>query len=77
MSTVTRDSDDTVVALGREPCDKCGSDMVLLGSGNQFERWECPWCHQVIGIDRDPKVTARLQLHRGYPWRYAPDAFKS
>lgn len=75
MSTVTRDS-GTAVTQWREVCDKCGNHMDLLGSGRDFERWECPWCHQVVGIDRDPKLAYRFQLHRGYPWRYTANAFR-
>lgn len=77
MRVGTRAGSGTALALRRKACDKCGNQMVLQGSGHQFERWECPWCHQVIGIDRDPKVAARFQLHRGYPWRYSPDALKT
>lgn len=77
MSTVVRQSDRLVPTLRREVCDKCGSDMVLHGSARQFERWQCPWCHQVIGIDCDPWVGGRFQLQRGCPWRYAPGAFQT
>jgi hypothetical protein len=54
-------------ALWREVCDKCGTRMELKGSGHGFERWACPYCHQVVGIDRDPQVGGRVQLHRGHP----------
>jgi tRNA(Ile2) C34 agmatinyltransferase TiaS len=63
--------------LQREVCDKCGSRMELQGSARGFERWTCPRCRQVIGIDRDPEVGSRFQLARGQPWNYAPDAFKN
>ncbi|HZC99523.1 MAG TPA: hypothetical protein VFA46_04820 [Actinomycetes bacterium] len=73
MSIGTQQRGGTALTLRREVCDKCGNQMVL-GSGHQFERWQCPWCHQVVGIDRDPKIAARFQLRRGYTWRYSPDA---
>jgi len=63
--------------LQREVCDKCGTRMNLLSSAFGFERWECPKCHQVIGIDRDPEVGHRFQISRGQPWLYSPDAFKT
>jgi hypothetical protein len=47
------------------------------GFGPRFERWTCPRCQQVIGIDRGPEVGSRFQLARGQPWNYSPDAFKN
>ena len=61
----------------REVCDKCGAGMSLQGAGFDFERWACPHCLQVIGIDRDPQVGGRFQLRRGHPWRYSAGAFRS
>jgi ribosomal protein S27AE len=63
--------------LQREVCDKCGTRMALKGSAYGFERWECPKCHQIVGIDRDPEVGRRFQISRGQPWHYSPDAFKN
>jgi hypothetical protein len=77
MSTVTREIGGTALTRWREICDKCGAYMVLEGFGYGFERWQCPACRQVIGIDRDPSVAARFQLHRGYPWRYSPDGLRT
>jgi len=65
----------TTSTLQREVCDKCGSRMFLQGSALGFERWECPKCHQVVGIDRDPDTGHRFQIDRGQPWNYSPDAF--
>jgi tRNA(Ile2) C34 agmatinyltransferase TiaS len=69
---------DTVAAttVRREVCDKCGTRMDLEGSAHGFERWSCPGCQQVVGIDRDPEVGSRFQIDRGQPWNYAPDAFQ-
>jgi ribosomal protein S27AE len=61
--------------LEREVCDKCGARMELEGAAHGFERWRCPRCRQVVGIDRDPEVGGRFQIDRGQPWNYAPDAF--
>lgn len=61
----------------RAVCDKCGSQMELQGSAHGFERWRCPKCQQVVGIDRDEQVGGRFQIDRGQPWNYSPDAFKS
>jgi tRNA(Ile2) C34 agmatinyltransferase TiaS len=63
--------------LQREGCDKCGSRMELQGSAHGFERWTCPKCQQVIGIDRDPQVGSRFQIDRGQPWNYKPDALNN
>jgi hypothetical protein len=63
--------------LGDEVCDKCGSRMHRQIEAYDFERWECPKCRQVIGIDRDPEVGGRFQISRGQPWHYSPDAFKT
>ena len=60
----------------REVCDKCGARMDLTGSAHGFERWTCPGCQQVIGIDRDPEVGGRFQIARGQPWSYVPEAFQ-
>jgi hypothetical protein len=62
--------------LQREVCDKCGSRMEVQGSAHGFERWTCPRCRQVVGIDRDPEVGGRFQIDRGQPWNYAADAFQ-
>jgi phage FluMu protein Com len=74
-------TDDTGTAtaptLQREVCDKCGSRMELESSAYGFERWKCPKCQQVVGIDRDPEVGHRFQIERGQPWNYSPDAFKN
>jgi hypothetical protein len=67
----------TATTLRREVCDKCGTRMELLGSARGFERWKCPGCRQVIGIDRDPEVGSRFQLARGQPWNYSPDIFRT
>jgi tRNA(Ile2) C34 agmatinyltransferase TiaS len=67
----------TATTLQREVCDKCGSRMELEGSAYGFERWTCPRCRQVVGIDRDPEVGSRFQLDRGQPWNYLPDVFKN
>jgi hypothetical protein len=47
----------------------------LKGSSHGFERWSCPGCQQVVGIDRDPEVGGRFQIARGQPWNYAPESF--
>jgi hypothetical protein len=49
--------------------------MDLEGSAHGFERWACPRCRQVVGIDRDPQVGGRFQIDRGQPWNYAPETF--
>jgi hypothetical protein len=64
-------------ALRHEWCDKCDARMWRHGAGHGFERWRCPNCRQVIGIDRDPEVGGRFQLDRGQPWRYSRHAFRS
>jgi hypothetical protein len=51
--------------------------MELESSAYGFERWKCPKCQQVVGIDRDPEVGSRFQIARGQPWNYSPDAFKN
>jgi hypothetical protein len=51
--------------------------MELEGRGYGFERWVCPYCRQVVGIDRDPQAGGRFQLHRGHPWRWSAQAFRS
>ena len=66
---------DAATTLGREACDKCRSLMDLEGSAHGFERWTCPGCRQVVGIDRDPEVGGRFQIARGQPWNYSPEAF--
>jgi hypothetical protein len=66
----------TATATRPEECDKCGSRMDLQGSAHGFERWQCPGCQQVVGIDRDPEVGSRFQLARGQPWNYSPEVFK-
>jgi tRNA(Ile2) C34 agmatinyltransferase TiaS len=77
MSPDTRSDLDTTTTLRREVCDKCGSRMELQGSAHGFERWTCPRCQQVVGIDRDPEVGTRVQLARGQPGNYSPDVFKN
>jgi hypothetical protein len=77
MGTVTREVGGTALTRWPEICDKCGAPMALKGSGHDFERWQCPTCRQVIGIDRDPSVAARVRLHRGYPWLYSPDGLRT
>jgi hypothetical protein len=49
--------------------------MDLEGSAYGFERWSCPGCQQVVGIDRDPEVGGRFQIARGQPWNDLPEAF--
>jgi ribosomal protein S27AE len=71
------DTSTSTPVLQREVCDKCGSRMTLQSSAYGFERWECPKCHQIVGIDRDPEVGGRFQIDRGQPWNYSPDAFKN
>jgi tRNA(Ile2) C34 agmatinyltransferase TiaS len=77
MGTIAQARTGLTTALRRELCDKCGTRMWLHSAGHGFERWRCPSCFQVIGIDRDPQVGGRFQLERGHPWRYSPDAFKT
>src|SRR6266545_4462130 len=60
-------SSTSTPTLQREVCDKCGSRMTLQSSAYGFERWECPKCHQIVGIDRDPEVGGRFQIDRGQP----------
>ena len=74
-SDVTSDT-GAVTTVRREVCDKCGTGMDLAGSAHGFERWSCPGCQQVVGIDRDPEVGRRFQIARGQPWNYAPEAFQ-
>jgi tRNA(Ile2) C34 agmatinyltransferase TiaS len=71
------DTGTSTPTLQREVCDKCGSRMELESSAYGFERWKCPKCQQIIGIDRDPEVSSRFQIDRGQPWNYSPDAFKN
>ncbi len=71
------DTTTSTPTLQREVCDKCGSRMTLQSSAHGFERWECPKCHQIVGIDRDPEVGGRFQIDRGQPWNYSPEAFKN
>jgi phage FluMu protein Com len=71
------DTGTSTAQLQREVCDKCGSRMELESSAHGFERWKCPKCQQIIGIDRDPDVGSRFQIDRGQPWNYSPDAFKN
>jgi len=63
--------------LQREMCDKCGSRMELESSAYGFERWKCPKCQQVVGVDTDPEVGHRFQIARGQPWNYSPEAFRN
>jgi hypothetical protein len=77
MSTGVQTTGQSVPSLWREVCDKCGTRMELEGRGYGFERWACPHCHQVVGIDRDRRVGGRFQLHRGHPWRWSAQAFRS
>ena len=76
MSSGTKSDASSTTTVRRETCDKCGTRMDLQGSAHGFERWTCPGCQQVIGIDRDPQVASRFQISRGQPWNYAPDAFE-
>jgi tRNA(Ile2) C34 agmatinyltransferase TiaS len=75
MNFNTKSKAGAATTLSREVCDKCGARMDLAGSAHGFERWTCPGCQQVIGIDRDPEVGSRFQISRGQPWKYAPEAF--
>jgi len=77
MDTEIQSDAGTESAWQRELCDKCGSGMDLQGSAYGFQRWRCPNCQQVVGIDRDPEVGSRFQIARGQPWNYSPDAFKN
>jgi hypothetical protein len=76
MSTDLQASGRLLPPLWREVCDKCGTRMELKGFGHGFERWACPYCHQVVGIDRDAHVGGRVQLRRGQPWRWSATAFR-
>jgi tRNA(Ile2) C34 agmatinyltransferase TiaS len=76
VSSNTKRDTGAAPTLRREVCDKCGARMDLAGSAHGFERWTCPGCQQVIGIDRDPEVGGRFQISRGQPWNYAPEAFQ-
>jgi hypothetical protein len=67
----------TATTLQAEACDKCGTRMDLQAASHGFERWTCPWCRQVIGIDRDPEVGSRFQLARGQPWNYSSDVLQN
>ena len=51
----TDDSGTATPTLQREVCDKCGSRMELESSAYGFERWKCPKCQQVVGIDTRPR----------------------
>jgi hypothetical protein len=75
MSSESKSDTGTTATVGREACDKCGTRMDLEGSAHGFERWSCPGCQQVVGIDRDPEVGGRFQIARGQPWNYLPEAF--
>ena len=77
MSTGVQTTGQSVPSLWREVCDKCGTRMELEGRDHGFERWACPYCRQVVGIDRDPQAGGRFQLHRGHPWRWSAAAFRS
>ena len=77
MSSGVQTPGQSVPSLWREVCDKCGTRMELEGRGYGFERWACPYCRQVVGIDRDRQVGGRFQLHRGHPWRWSAQAFRS
>jgi hypothetical protein len=76
MGSDSKAETGAATTLRREACDKCGTPMDLEGSANGFERWSCPGCRQVVGIDRDPQVGGRFQIARGQPWNYAPEAFR-
>ena len=56
MDTEIQSDAGAETAMERELCDKCGSGMDLQGSAYGFQRWRCPNCQQVVGIDRDPEV---------------------
>ena len=77
MSSGVATIGESVPSLWREVCDKCGTRMELEGRGYGFERWACPYCRQVVGIDRDRQVGGRFQLHRGHPWPWSAQAFRS
>ncbi|MFL6265758.1 MAG: hypothetical protein ACJ75C_06825 [Actinomycetes bacterium] len=76
MGANSRTEAGTAPTVWREVCDKCGTRMDLEGAAHGFERWSCPGCQQVVGIDRDPEVGSRFQIARGQPWNYAPEAFQ-
>jgi tRNA(Ile2) C34 agmatinyltransferase TiaS len=76
MGSNSRTEAGTAPTVWREVCDKCGTRMDLAGAAHGFERWSCPGCQQVVGIDRDPEVGTRFQIARGLPWNYAPEAFQ-
>jgi hypothetical protein len=75
MSSDVKSDTGAATTVWREVCDKCGTRMDLEGSAHGFERWTCPGCRQVVGIDRDSEVGGRFQIARGQPWNYSPDAF--
>jgi hypothetical protein len=75
MSSNTKSDTGAATTVWREVCDKCGTRMDLEGSAHGFERWTCPGCRQVVGVDRDPEVGGRFQIDRGQPWNYSPEAF--
>jgi hypothetical protein len=56
-SDIERDP-GAATTVRREVCDKCGTRTDLEGSTHGFERWSCPGCQQVVGIDRDPRSAA-------------------
>ena len=76
MGSDSKGDTGTATTLRREVCDKCGTRMDLEGSAHGFERWTCPGCRQVVGIDRDPQVGGRFQVALGQPWSYAVEAFR-
>ena len=76
MGSDSKGDTGTATTLRRESCNKCGTRMDLEGSAHGFERWACPGCRQVVGIDRDPRVGGRFQIARGQPWNYASEAFR-
>jgi hypothetical protein len=76
MSSESKGDAGATTTVWREACDKCGTRMDLEGAAHGFERWCCPGCQQVIGIDRDPEVGGRFQIARGQPWNYLPEAFQ-
>jgi hypothetical protein len=69
MSIGLEASGRLVPALWRELCDKCSTRMELKGFGHGFERWACPFCHQVVGIDG---LDGNMPGGHGWSWSYLP-----
>ena len=77
MSTGLEANDRLIPTLWHEVCDKCGTRMDLRGVGGGFERWTCPFCRQVVGIDRDPRPVGATSCTAATPWRWSARAFRT